>query len=395
MSIRKRVVSLLCAAMMILTSVYIAGPCKAYADDLTEQLQAAREEQAALEKEINAIQANKNKVLEQKSLMDQRNDKLRQEVSLVQKQFDETTARIAELEKQEKEQYELFCQQTRQEEERGKISYWAVIFKATSFADLLGRIDFINEVMEHDRQVMEKLKATREQLAEDRAALEEQKAELESTQQELEEQIAAADKLLDEYAATEAGKQALYDQAAEDEANVLAAIRKYEESQKASSSGGNSGGSSGGNSGGSSGGSSAGVSGFIWPTNATRYVTSTFGGRSSPGGIGSTNHQGVDIGAPYGSAVLAAKGGTVIQAGWNGGYGISVTIAHGDGVTTIYGHMCDWNVSAGQYVEQGQVIGWCGSTGNSTGAHIHYGMYVGGSAIDPLPYLPGYILYDC
>lgn len=394
MSIRKRVVSLLCAALMILTSVYIARPGKVYADDLTEQLQEAREEQAALEKEINAIQANKNKVLEQKALMDQRNDKLRQEVSLVQKQSDETAARIAELEKQEKEQYKLFCQQTRQEEERGKISYWAVIFKATSFADLLGRIDFINEVMEHDRQVMEKLKATREQLAEDKAALEEQKAELVSTQQELEEQLAAADKLLDEYAATEAGKQALYDQAAADEANVLEAIRRYEESQKASSSGGNSSGgsSSGGN---SSGGGSAGVDGYIWPTSSTRYVTSTFGGRSSPGGIGSTNHQGVDIGAPYGSAILAAKGGTVIQAGWNGGYGISVTIAHGDGVTTIYGHMCDWNVSAGQSVAQGQVIGWCGSTGNSTGAHIHYGMYVGGSAIDPLPYLPGYILYDC
>lgn len=390
MSIRRRVVSLLCAALMILTSVYMACLVKAYADDLTEQLQAAREEQATLEKEINAIQANKNKVLEQKALMDQRNDKLRQEVSLVQKQSDETAARIAELEKQEKEQYELFCKQTRQEEERGKVSYWAVIFKATSFADLLGRIDFINEVMEHDRQVMEQLKATREQLAEDRAALEEQKAELVSTQQELEEQIAAADKLLDEYAATEAGKQALYDQAAEDEANVLAAIQRYE-----SQNSGNSGNSSGGNNSGSSSGGSAGVDGYIWPTSSTRYVTSTFGGRSSPGGIGSTNHQGVDIGAPYGSAVLAAKGGTVIQAGWNGGYGISVTIAHGDGVSTLYAHMCDWNVSAGQSVAQGQVIGWCGSTGNSTGAHIHYGMYVGGSAIDPLPYLPGYILYDC
>lgn len=390
MWIRRRVVSLLCAVMMLFTSVYIARPSKAYADDLNEQLQAAREEQAALEKEISAIQANKNKVLEQKALMDQRNDKLRQEVSLVQKQFDETTERIAELEKQEKEQYELFCKQMRQEEERGKISYWAIIFKATSFADLLGRIDFINEVMEHDHQVMEKLRVTREQLAKDKVALEEQKAELASTQQELEEQIAAANQLLDEYAATEAGKQALYDQAAEDEANVLAMIRQYE-----SQSSGGSGSSSGGNNSGSASGGSAGVSGFIWPTNSTRYVTSTFGGRTSPGGIGSTNHQGVDIGAPYGSAVLAAKGGTVIQAGWNGGYGISVTISHGDGVTTLYGHMCDWNVSAGQSVAQGQVIGWCGSTGNSTGAHIHYGMYVGGSATDPLPYLPGYILYDC
>lgn len=392
MSIRKRVVSLLCAAMMILTSVYIAGPCKAYADDLTEQLQAAREEQAALEKEINAIQANKNKVLEQKSLMDQRNDKLRQEVSLVQKQFDETTARIAELEKQEKEQYELFCQQTRQEEERGKISYWAVIFKATSFADLLGRIDFINEVMEHDRQVMEKLKATREELAEDRAALEEQKAELESTQQELEEQIAAADKLLDEYAATEAGKQALFDEAAADEERIQEEIRRYEQEQAQKDNNNTSGGDSGNTSGGGSG-SNSGEGGFIWPTSATRIVTCPYGYRICPF-HGEEYHSGVDIGAPYGSAILAAKSGTVIQAGWNGGYGISVTIAHEGGRSTLYGHMCDWNVSAGQQVSQGQVIGWCGSTGNSTGPHIHYGMYQNGNLTDPLPYLPGYIPYD-
>lgn len=378
MLIRKRVVSLLCAALMLMTMVYIACPTKTYAADYDQQLEEARKEQAELEKKIEAIQADKDKVLEQKALMDQRNDRLRKQVSLVQKQSDETTARIKELKAQEEEQYELFCKQIRQEEERGPVSYWSVIFKATSFADLLGRMDFINEVMEYDRNVMEQLRATREQLAIDQEALEEQKAELISTQQEMEEQIAAAEALIKEYESTEAGMQAMHEQAEEDEARILALIKKAN-SQNSGSSGGSSG--------------NAGVGGYIWPTNSTRYVTSPYGYRICPF-HGKEYHNGADIGAPYGSPVLAPKSGTVIQAGWNGGYGISVMIDHHDGIVTLFGHMCDCNVSEGQQVVQGQVIGWCGSTGNSDGPHIHYTMYKNGAAIDPLPYLPGYIAYD-
>lgn len=378
MLIRKRVVSLLCAALMLMTMVYIACPTKTYAADYDQQLEEARKEQAELEKKIEAIQADKDKVLEQKALMDQRNDRLRKQVSLVQKQSDETTARIKELKAQEEEQYELFCKQIRQEEERGPVSYWSVIFKATSFADLLGRMDFINEVMEYDRNVMEQLRATREQLAMDQEALEEQKAELISTQQEMEEQIAAAEALIKEYESTEAGMQAMHEQAEEDEARILALIKKAN-SQNSGSSGGSSG--------------NAGVGGYIWPTNSTRYVTSPYGYRICPF-HGKEYHNGADIGAPYGSPVLAPKSGTVIQAGWNGGYGISVMIHHHDGIVTLFGHMCDCNVSEGQQVVQGQVIGWCGSTGNSDGPHIHYTMYKNGAAIDPLPYLPGYIAYD-
>lgn len=392
MTMKKRVMSLLCAILMLTTLCCVVQPARAYATDYDQELQAAREEKEALQKEIDAIQADKKKVLEQKSLMDQRNDKLRQEVSLVQKQSDETAARIAELEVQEKEQYELFCKQMRQEEERGKISYWAVIFKATSFADLLSRIDFINEVMEYDQQLMEKLRATREQLASDKEALEQQKAELVSAQQELEDQIAEAENLLNQYAKTEAGKQAMFDEAAADEERIQEEIRRYEQELAQKNNNNTSGGDSGNTSGGGST-SNSGEGGFIWPTSATRLVTCPYGYRICPF-HGEEYHSGVDIGAPYGSAILAAKSGTVIQAGWNGGYGISVTIAHEGGRSTLYGHMCDWNVSAGQQVSQGQVIGWCGSTGNSTGPHIHYGMYQNGNLTDPLPYLPGYVPYD-
>lgn len=376
---RKRALSLLCAACMAASLLCMAKPVPTYADSLSDQLQEARDAQAELEKQIEAIQSDKSKALEEKALLDRQNDKLRSEISLLQQQSDETQARITELTQKEQEQYELFCRQVREEEERGTVSYWSVLFKASSFTDLLARMDFVNEVMDYDRQVISDLQTTRRQLTEDKAALEQQKSEMESSQTKLQQQVDAASTLIREYEETEAGHQAMLDEAAEDEARIQALIRQQQ-----------SGGSSGG---GGSSGSNSGVDGYIWPTNNTRVVTSPYGERWCPF-HGYESHNGADIDAARGSAVLAAKSGRVIQAGWNGGYGISVMIAHDDGITTLYGHMDGCSVSVGQTVSQGETIGICGNTGNSSGAHIHYTMYKNGGTIDPLPYLPGYIAWD-
>ena len=376
---RKRALSLLCAACMAASLLCMAKPVPTYASSLSDQLQEARDAQAELEKQIEAIQSDKSKALEEKALLDRQNDKLRSEISLLQQQSDETQARITELTQKEQEQYELFCRQVREEEERGTVSYWSVLFKASSFTDLLARMDFVNEVMDYDRQVISDLQTTRRQLTEDKAALEQQKSEMESSQTKLQQQLDAASTLIREYEETEAGHQAMLDEAAEDEARIQALIRQQQ-----------SGGSSGG---GGGSGSNSGVDGYIWPTNNTRVVTSPYGERWCLF-HGYESHNGADIDAARGSAVLAAKSGRVIQAGWNGGYGISVMIAHDDGITTLYGHMDGCSVSVGQTVSQGETIGICGNTGNSSGAHIHYTMYKNGGTIDPLPYLPGYIAWD-
>ena len=376
---RKRALSLLCAACMAASLLCMAKPVPTYADSLSDQLQEARDAQAELEKQIEAIQSDKSKALEEKALLDRQNDKLRSEISLLQQQSDETQTRITELTQKEQEQYELFCRQVREEEERGTVSYWSVLFKASSFTDLLARMDFVNEVMDYDRQVISDLQTTRQQLTEDKAALEQQKSEMESSQTKLQQQVDAASTLIREYEETEAGHQAMLDEAAEDEARIQELIRQQQ-------SGGSSGGSG-------SSGSNSGVDGYIWPTNNTRVVTSPYGERWCPF-HGYESHNGADIDAARGSAVLAAKSGRVIQAGWNGGYGISVMIAHDDGITTLYGHMDGCSVSVGQTVSQGETIGICGNTGNSSGAHIHYTMYKNGGTIDPLPYLPGYIAWD-
>ena len=125
---------------------------------------------------------------------------------------------------------------------------------------------------------------------------------------------------------------------------------------------------------------------FRWPISGR--ITSYLGGRSSPGGIGSTNHQGIDIAGSYGSPVYAADGGTVTYAGWMGGYGYLVQIDHGNGYVTRYGHNSSLTVSVGDHVYKGQQIARVGSTGNSTGNHCHFEVRYNGVARNPLNYLP-------
>lgn len=127
------------------------------------------------------------------------------------------------------------------------------------------------------------------------------------------------------------------------------------------------------------------AAGLIWPVSGT--LTSGFGGRNSPGGIGSTNHEGLDIAVPEGTPIRAAKGGTVIMASYNGGYGNYTCIDHGSGLSTCYAHQSSFAVSAGQRVSQGQVIGYSGNTGASTGPHLHFEVRINGVAQDPTAYL--------
>ncbi|HTU15775.1 MAG TPA: peptidoglycan DD-metalloendopeptidase family protein [Solirubrobacterales bacterium] len=131
--------------------------------------------------------------------------------------------------------------------------------------------------------------------------------------------------------------------------------------------------------------SSPSAAGLIWPVSGT--VTSGFGGRSSPGGVGSTYHEGLDIAVSEGTPIRAAKGGTVIMASYNGGYGNYTCIDHGSGLSTCYAHQSQLGVSSGQSVDQGQVIGYSGNTGASTGPHLHFEVRINGSAVDPMGYL--------
>lgn len=380
----KKIVALLCAVLML--CVLLPTPETAYAGPSRAELQAEKEaiaeKLADLKKQIKELQKDKNAALQQKMLLDQRNDALKEQIRTVERQIESTTKAIEQYEAEEKAQYEIFCRQVRQEEERGTVSYWSVLFKASSFSDLLSRIDFVNEIMDYNQRLIADLRQLREQLAQTRKDLEEQKAELKDRKSELDQQIKEADRVINEFISTEAGLKAMHKAEEEEADRVDEEIKKYEAQHNSASSNGI-----------KDPDTKSVLAGLIWPSDY-RVITSPFGNRAQPTAGASTNHKGVDIDARNGSKIFAAQSGKVIQAGWNGGYGYCVTIHHDHGVSTLYAHMSSYSVKVGQRVERGQVIGKCGSTGISTGAHIHYEVRVNGTQIDPIPYLPGYIPWD-
>lgn len=384
---KRRFSCLLLALTMVLSMVCLPGRTDtAYAESASDRLAETRARLQELDEQLAEARANKQSAMEQKYILDQRSAALMEEIDLLEVQISETSARIAENEALEAEQYALFCRQVREDEMRGPLSYWSVLFKATSFTDLLGRLDFINEVANHDRNVIEDLRATRAQLAADRAALEQQKQELSDAKAELDRQIAEADALVAQYSQDEQALEAMHAEKEADAARLEQEIREEEErrrreeeerrrreeeerQQQPEIT----------------------ESGYAWPTNDTRLITSPFGQRPAPGGIYSTNHGGVDIGANYGTNVLASKSGTVLISRWYGGYGYCVVIQHGYGNITLYGHMSRLLCTEGQQVSQGQVIGLVGSTGNSTGPHIHFEIHENGVRVNPLNYLTGWV----
>ena len=390
MKLGKRVLCAALSLLLLLTAAAAVAVRPAYAEKTEEQLaeeqrkaaqiaaleQKKKEQQAKLkdlEKQISEAKAKKNDVMETKKLLDQRNQLLLEQIEDTQNQIDDAAAQIARYEMLEQEQYELFCRQVRSEEERGSLSYLSVLFKASSMSDLLNRMEFVNEVEEYNKMLIAAMKETRENIAEEKAAMEAKEAELGQQQSELQAKLTETTNLMNEYAADQKKLEAIY--AAEEKAGkeIAAEIdRLLAESDVVPSN-----------------------EGFIWPVNTSKKISSPIGNRVAPGGFGSTNHKGVDIcNVGFTSSVFAVKSGKVLltnTSGYGGGYGNYVVIDHGGGVTTLYAHMSVVKVSEGQMVSQGTVLGITGSTGASTGPHLHYEVRINGVYQNPLNYLAGYI----
>ena len=363
------------------------------AADLTSQ----RKE---LESKLSALKDDKSQAMAKKKLLDEKIANTAAQIKNVEAQIADYTALIVQTEaelldaqQREEAQYELFCSRVRAMEERGKVSYWSVLFKAESFTDLLGRLDIINEIMDADQAVIDQLQALQVEIEEKKASLEASKAESEAAKAdlvvkkaELDSQRQEANALIQSLAANENETEAAIDGLEEEEAAIQAMIIKkskelaaQQAAQQAAQSGNQT-------------VSNAALGGYIWPV-SSRYITSTFGGRASPGGIGSTNHKGIDIGrVGYTTEIHAAKAGTVIVSQYSSSYGNYVVVSHGSGNTTLYAHMSSRKVSVGAYVNQGDVLGITGSTGNSTGPHLHFEISENGVRINPLTYLTGYTL---
>ena len=357
------------------------------AADLTSQ----RKE---LESKLDALKDDKSQALAKKQLLDQKVTNTAAQIKNVEAQIadyaaliTQTEAELLDAQQREEAQYELFCTRVRAMEERGKVSYWSVLFKAESFTDLLGRLDIVNEIMDADQAVIDQLQALQVEIEEKKASLEASKAESEAAKAdlvakktELDAQRKEAIALVNEINDNENEYKETLDELDKEEERIQAMIVKKSKelaAQQAAQNGGT---------------SNAALGGYIWPV-SSHYITSTFGGRASPGGIGSTNHQGIDIGrVGYTPEIHAAKAGTVIVSQYSSSYGNYVVVSHGSGNTTLYAHMSSRKVSVGAYVNQGDVLGITGSTGHSTGPHLHFEISENGVRINPLNYLTGYTL---
>ena len=370
-------------------------------DKLKNEANDLGNQKKELEAKLKELAGDKAKVLEQKKVLDQQIANTSAQIGNVEAQIadyasliTQTEEELADAEKREEAQYELFCQRVRAMEESGEVSYWSVLFGASSFTDMLARLDDVNEVMEADQKVIDDLKTLqvkitekKEQLEDSKAEREAAKADLVSKKSELDKQRKQAISLVNEINDNEQeNKETLAALDAEEDRILAEALRlskKLAEEQAAAGKP-----------------QQSNPGGYIWPVDS-RYITSTVGGRTSPGGIGSTNHKGTDIGrVGYTSPIYAAKSGTVIVSQYSSSYGNYVVISHGSGNTTLYGHMSSRKVQAGQYVNQGDVIGITGSTGHSTGPHLHFEITENGVRINPLNhgaqpckgYLTGYTL---
>ena len=405
----RSLMALVLCTVLTAAAVLDTMPCGAYAvtqaeiDALKEERDAIRAQRQEKQAIVEQLEADKASVVEQKRAMDERNMYTLQQIQLNSDEialYDEMIAdkekELVEAERLEKEQLDRYRSRVRAREENGSLGYLALILKTTSLGELLTAMDDIGEIMESDKELEDAYIAARKNTEEVKAEYEEYRADinakqdvLRAEQAELEKDIEEAINLILDIQNNLEERQAEYDEimAAEDAANanidkLVAELEAQRRAEQANNGGGSSGAGSGANSTGS----------FIWPVASYVYVSSRFGQRVHPITGEIKNHTGIDIASNQGTTIYAADGGTITLAAWNGGYGNCVMIDHGNGYVTLYGHMSSNAVSQGQTVSQGDTIGYVGSTGNSTGPHLHFEVLKNGTRIDPEQFFSGLVI---
>ena len=408
-------------------------------EEIQAQIQDVQEQYEKNEDEIADIVARKNVIDQEIDLLHGQIVIMNEEIAAYslliadkQDELDDANDRLEDLNKE-------YRDRIRTMEEEGSVSYWEVLFKAKSFSDLLDRLNMVEEIAASDQrrledmeQAAEEVEAAKESLAAEKAELDVTQQELEATYEELDGKRQEADDLIMELlekgeeleelqAKFEEEKQSFLDEIAQKEKEYneakhnewLAYMATYTTVPPATtqpansgstnnSSGTNSGGgfnsitgntgsgNSGntGNTGNSNTGSSTPSSGASWlrPCSYT-YLSSPFGNRDAPTAGASSYHQGVDLAAPKNTPIYATRAGVVTVSSHNGTAGHYVSINHGDGFSSIYMHMETRAVSSGQAVSAGQLIGYVGKSGISTGYHLHFGISYNGMYVNPCLYV--------
>lgn len=442
MKFRKSLAGILAAAAIV--SMLPVAHAES-SSQIQEEINALAAQQAAIQQQMADIQAQQDEnwasieeMVAYKSSIDQEIFLLYSEIDNLNQQITSYTTLIAqtqtELDQAQADLDEVnvrYRQRIRAMEEEGDISYWEVLFKANSFTDLIDRLNMVREIAAADQRLMDEMRQVTERVAATKASLEEEKAGLEASRDaqeaamaKLDEKRAESDKVLQELnaqgrelddlqAEKDAENQALANQIAQEEKALNEARareeeerrRKEEEERKkqeeADKNNNNNNNSSKPDSTEPTEDNStdepdkpteptepeepttppSADNGWRQPCSYV-YISSSYGSR------GSGWHNGVDFAASRGTPIYASRSGTVTKAvSLTYSYGNHVVINHGDGYSSLYAHMDYYVVSPGQYVSQGQLIGYVGSTGNSTGPHLHFTIFYNGSDVNPMNYL--------
>lgn len=385
-------------------------------DELKNQKEQIEQNSQAIESKIDSLEYEQMSVIAKKEILDEKVNVTNELINNLTEQIEVYNGLIADkkveveaAQAREDAQYQLYKDRIRAMEENGTISYFEIVFGATSFADLLSRIDFISEIMNYDEGVYDDYVAAKNETLAAKAALEEANAlqqeakrEQEIREAELEDQVAEASALIIELGenidAFENERAQLQEEEArlekeiEDKMEALAQQKAAEEAARKAAEEAARNQAANYVSGGMPDGDGVAYGDFIWPSADSRYITSLFGTRLHPIYHTYKTHNGIDIGASYGTSILAADGGTVTTSTYSSSYGNYIIVNHGNGTSTLYAHMSSRLVSEGQSVSQGQTIGLVGSTGVSTGPHLHFEVYVSGSRVNPLNYFSNYTI---
>lgn len=297
------------------------------------------------------------------------------QLAATEQQITVNTALLAKVEKNLAERSQILNKRMRDIYKNGQVNYLDVLFGATDFADFTTRAELLKRVVNLDINLVAQVKAERELVVQKRAELERDKAVITDLKAQaatkkalIESQKNERERVLEAAVNERDTAEQAYRELMETSGQIEQMIRRIQ--------------SSGSNAAGPAGGSGA----LMWPTSGP--ITSPFGGREHPIFGTERFHSGIDIGADYGDAVVAADSGVVVSSGWMGGYGKAIIIDHGNGISTLYGHNSELLVEEGAQVRKGQMISRVGSTGYSTGPHLHFEVRQNGSPVNPMGYLP-------
>ena len=371
------------------------------AKELIDSLKGSKED---IQSEVEKLDKQLNEISGKVKELESRLSKQRQEIA-------DTESALNKAKEQEKKQYRNMKKRIQFMYENGQTSYVEMLLSADSFTDFLNAVEYITQISQYDRKMLKEYQNMQVTIADTQKTLETDYASLQSLQAKVQEEkqaVAAlesakkgelndvADDLTDAQTVAKAYEaeiqaqneviaqiQAAQKRAAEQQAAQQQA-QAAEENQGATDAAGENQ-NTAQNTTPSGNGQSTGS--MMWPCPSSKRVTSDYGPRTSPTNGASSNHKGIDIGAAYGADIVAADGGTVLVATYSSSGGNYVIIDHGGGLCTVYMHASSLTVSAGQTVSKGQVIAKVGSTGISTGNHLHFGVTLNGVYVSPWGYV--------